>query len=380
MQAEHTAGKAAASDGFQVSGMNALVSALVHRYPRLWIRIGEAESRELSEAIAGVPVREPIYIAGLARAGSTILLELVAAAEGVVTHRYRDFPPVFIPYWWNRFVDKAQNRTLEATERPHGDRIRITPESPEAMEEPLWMAFFPSAHDPAVSHSLGDRHDHPEFERFYRDHIRKLLLVRGGTRYASKGNYNVTRLEYLLRIFPDARFVIPVREPASHIASLLRQHERFSKACTGNPRGLAHLRQVGHFEFGLDRRPINTGDGARTAEVVRLWRDGDELRGWARYWSQVYGYVAERLQANERLSEAALVVRYEDLCGSSETLVRKVLSHCRLAASEPVIEAFSRRLSPPDYYKSEFSDEELAVIRQETEATAARFGYVGSAR
>ena len=85
MKAEHTAGKAAASDGFQVSGMNALVSALVHRYPRLWIRIGEAESRELAGAIAGVPVREPIYIAGLARAGSTILLELVAAAEGVVT-------------------------------------------------------------------------------------------------------------------------------------------------------------------------------------------------------------------------------------------------------------------------------------------------------
>jgi hypothetical protein len=90
--------------------------------------------------------------------------------------------------------------------------------------------------------------------------------------------------------------------------------------------------------------------------------------------------VAERLQANERLSEAALVVRYEDLCSSSEMLVRKVLTHCRLAASEPVIEAFSRRLSPPDYYKNEFSDAELAVIRQETEATAARFGYVGSAR
>jgi len=57
-----------------------------------------------------------------------------------------------------------------------------------------------------------------------------------------------------------------------------------------------------------------------------------------------------------------------------------VLSHCRLAADEPVIEAFSRRLSPPDYYKSEFSEEDLAVIRQETESTAARFGYVGSAR
>jgi hypothetical protein len=45
-----------------------------------------------------------------------------------------------------------------------------------------------------------------------------------------------------------------------------------------------------------------------------------------------------------------------------------------------VIEAFSKRLSPPDYYRREFSDADLAVIRQETEATAARFGYVGSDR
>ena len=375
MQAEHTAGKAAASDGFQVSGINALVSALVHRYPRLWIRIGDAETRELSSVIADVPVREPIYIAGLARAGSTILLELVAATEGVITHRYRDFPPVFIPYWWNRFVDRAQSKVLEPKERPHGDRIRITPESPEAMEEPLWMAFFPSSHDPAVSQALDDWQNNPEFDRFYRDHIRKLLVVRGGTRYASKGNYNVTRLEYLLQIFPDARIVIPIREPVRHVASLLRQHERFSSACEGNPRGLAHLRQAGHFEFGLDRRPINTGDAAQTAAILGMWREGKEVRGWARYWSQVYGYVAERLQANPRLRQAALVVRYEDLCSSPETTVRSVLSHCRVVASEPLIEEFSKRLSAPDYYSWPFAGEELDVIRAETKATAARFGY-----
>ena len=354
--------------------MSALMSALVHRYPRLWIQIGDAESRALPN-LADVAVREPIYIAGLARAGSTILLELVASADRVVTHRYRDFPPVFIPYWWNRFVDRAQASALESKERAHGDRIRITPDSPEAMEEPLWMAFFPSSHDPAVSHSLGEQDHHPEFERFYRDHIRKLLVVRGGTRYASKGNYNVTRLEYLLRIFPDARIVIPIREPARHVASLLRQHERFSAACEGNPRGLAHLRQAGHFEFGLDRRPINTGDDVGTAEILRLWREGEEVRGWARYWSQVYGYVAERLQASETLRRAALVVRYEDLCDSPEATVRRVLTHSRVAAGESAIHAFTSRVSAPDYYSRQFTDEELAVIREETKATAARYGY-----
>ena len=364
-----------ADDGFQVSGMNALVSALVHHNPRLWVRIGDAESRALADALAATPLHEPIYIAGLARAGSTILLELIAAVEGVVTHRYRDFPPVFIPYWWNGFVDRAQARMPEPRERPHGDRIWITPESPEAMEEPLWMAFFPSSHDPTVSQSLDEHHHHQEFERFYRDHIRKLLLVRRGTRYACKGNYNISRLPYLLRIFPDARIVIPIRDPVSHVASLLRQHERFSTACTGNPRGLAHLRQTGHFEFGLDRRPINTGDAGQTAEIQRLWREGEELRGWARYWSQIYAHVAEQLQHNARLRQAALLVRYEDLCASADAVIRSVLQHCRLSADDAHVGAFTGRLSAPDYYTARFTDRELAVIREETARTAARFGY-----
>jgi hypothetical protein len=355
--------------------MDALVSALVHHNPRLWVRIGDAESRALSDALAATPLREPIYIAGLARAGSTILLELVASIEDVVTHRYRDFPPVFIPYWWNGFVDRTQAPSPAPKERPHGDRIWITPESPEAMEEPLWMAFFPSSHDPAVSQALDGQDRHHEFERFYRDHIRKLLLIRHGTRYASKGNYNITRLEYLLHVFPDARLVIPVRDPVSHVASLLRQHERFSAACRGNPRGLAHLRQTGHFEFGLDRRPINTGDSARTEQILRMWSEGQELRGWARYWNQIYDYVAGRLQCNERLREAALVVRYEELCGSSDTVVRNVLQHCRLDADESLIRSFTSRLSAPDYYTARFTDAELAVIHEETGSTAARFGY-----
>src|SRR3546814_14155500 len=87
----------------------------------------------------------------------------------------------------------------------------ITPDSPEAFEEVLWMAFFPDLHDPTASSVLDERTDNAAFESFYRDHIRKLLRVRGGRRYLSKGNYSVTRLEYLLKVFPDARFILPVQ-------------------------------------------------------------------------------------------------------------------------------------------------------------------------
>ena len=188
------------------------------------------------------------------------LLELLARHPDVVTHRYRDFPPVLVPWMWNRFLDHATRRDPEATERAHGDRIMITPESPEAFEEAVWMAFFADAHEPARSAVLDEGTRRPDFEEFYRNHVRKLLLLRGGRRYVAKGNYNVTRLGYLLKLFPDARFVIPVRDPLWHVASLMKQHQLFCREEEQNPRVLRHMRRSGHFEFGLGRRVINTGD------------------------------------------------------------------------------------------------------------------------
>src|SRR3546814_2623378 len=75
---------------------------------------------------------------------------------------------------------------------------------------------------PRRSNILDGEASHPGFEAFYRSHIRKLLLLRGGARYLAKGNYNILRLEYLLRLFPDARFVIRSEEHTSELQSLMR--------------------------------------------------------------------------------------------------------------------------------------------------------------
>jgi hypothetical protein len=208
-------------DGFQVARWVGALGGFISRRPRLWIALGNLETRLLSDEIGATDIVQPIYVSGVARAGSTILLETLARHQDLVSHRYRDYPPVFTPYWWNRLLERVPQREAPPTERTHRDGVAITPESPEAFEEVIWMAFFPDLHDPAGNAVLGSRTSHPAFEAFYRDHIRKLMLVRGGERYLSKGNYNVTRLEYLLKLFPDARFVIPVREPRATLGAVL---------------------------------------------------------------------------------------------------------------------------------------------------------------
>lgn len=362
-------------DGFQVATWIDALGGFISRHKRLWIRIGNIETKLLADELETIPIEQPIYVSGLARSGTTILLEILSQHQDVVTHQYKDYPPIFTPFFWNRLLERIPQRSIEPVERTHRDGIMVTPDSPEALEEPLWMAFFSGLHDPETSAVLDDRTANPEFELFYENHIRKLLRVRAGRRYLSKGNYNLTRLGYLLKLFPDARFVVPVREPSSHIASLMKQHKLFSEGQSRSPRAIEHLQRVGHFEFGLDRRPINAGDRSCIANIRALWECGKDVEAWSHYWNHIYGHVADRLDASAELRDAALIVRFEDLCRSPREILRTILEHCRLPASHPLVDQFSETIRFPTDCRSPFTQEELKIIDRETAATAQRFGY-----
>ncbi|MDF2096038.1 sulfotransferase family protein [Aquibaculum arenosum] len=362
-----------ADPGLHVPAWQDRLGGLVETRPRLWLGLGDWESRLLRERLEAVRIERPLYVTGLARSGSTILLELLARHPAVATHRYRDFPVLAAPWAWNWFVDRAGGKDGgPARERAHQDGIAVTAESPEAFEEPLWSAFFPQAHDPQQTSVLRAGDENPDFEAFYRDHLRKLLLLRGGERYLAKGNYNITRLGYLLRLFPDARFVVPIRAPLWHIASLMKQHRLFCAEEERNPRVLRHMRRSGHFEFGLDRRPINTGD-PRVAEVSALWDAGHEVEGWAHYWSLIYDHLAERLEEEPDLRAATLVLRYEDLCADPAGTMGRILEHCGLSPEDLPAQA-AERIQHPSYYRPDFTPGEAATIERLTADTAARFG------
>ena len=363
----------------EVAGWVDWLGGHIERHRNFWIRLGNLESRLLKDDLARVKIEAPIYVAGLARSGSTFLLEALAEHEDTVTHRYKDFPPVFTPYWWNRFLGFMPKKDTAPAERAHKDGIKITEDSPEAFEESLWMAFFPDLHDPKNSAMLGRDHDDAAFESFYKDHIRKLLAVRGGKRYLSKGNYNLTRLAFLQTMFDDARFVLPIREPAWHIASLMKQHRLFNDALADNRRALDHMRRVGHFEFGPDRRPINAGDDEAIRAIEELWAKGEEVEGQARYWAHLHGKITDQLEADPVLRDAVLIVAYEDLCSEPEAELRQLFEHCRLTISDDSVQALAGRVQFPAYYQPTFSDSERQMIDDITGPVIERMKALRSA-
>jgi hypothetical protein len=322
--------------------------------------------------IAQISIDRPIYICGLARSGSTILLEMLATHPEVVTHQYKDFPILHIPYWWNWFLERASRREAPAVPRAHQDRIMVTSASPEAMEEMLWMTFFPRIHDASVHQVLDETTTHGAFEQFYRDHIRKLLAVRGGTRYGAKNNYNISRLGYLHKLFPDARFVIPVRDPLGHIASLMKQHRLFCAMEEQEPKVLRYMQHVGHYEFGLDLRPITVASMDTVASVQALWQSDNAVQGWARYWALIYNHVCDLLEAHEHVRKNTIVVHYDDLCRWSKDTLQRLYTLCELDNDEACLALQAEKLSPPSYYAIPFTDEEKRTIAQETHQVHAR--------
>jgi len=332
----------------------------------LWRRLAALETAVVREEISSMSVDRPVYITALPRSGTTILTEMLAQHPALTSHRYSDFPNVWTPYWRNYLLGKTRQRTTEKTERAHGDRIRVNNDSPEAVEEVLWMHFFPSLHDAAAGQVLEGQPRNAGFDRFYTEHILKLLAVRGAERYLAKGNYNVTRILYLLALFPHARFLIPVRDPVHQVASLAKQHALFSQAGGADARIPRQLAMSGHFEFGPLRVPVNFGDSDATRAVIDCWRQGRDTEGWARYWAQTYGYVLDLLENHPEVREASLLLRYEDLCAHSASLIDAILAHCGLPLDgfAATRKEYIARLSPPDYYAAGFSEKELRLIGQ----------------
>jgi len=370
-----TAQSADPGAAFHVAGWMDRLGHIVCDRPAAMRAVARFESRLIEERLAEIPIEAPIWIAGLARSGSTVLLELLDDHPATATQRYRDFPPVLTPFFWNRLLDLMPLNQEAPAERAHRDRIMVTADSPEAFEEPVWMNFFPGLHDGMRSAVMTETGRHPEFEAFLKNHMRKIMLVRGGRRYLAKANYNATRLAYLLAIFPDARFLLPIRGPAAHVASLMKQQRLFCAGEADNPAARRHLARAGHFEFGLDRRPIHCGDEAVTTEIRSLWAAGREAEGWALQWAALYGAVADQLDANPALRSALLVVRYEDLCAEPVSTLGRILDHCGLDPSEDLLRKAQERLSAPSYYRPAFASALADRIRASTDAVALRFGY-----
>ena len=69
-----------------------------------------------------------IFVSGLARSGTTILLNALFKSKKFSSLSYKDMPFVLAPNFWSKF--SLSNNDSAMVERAHGDGIKVSTESP----------------------------------------------------------------------------------------------------------------------------------------------------------------------------------------------------------------------------------------------------------
>lgn len=350
-----------------------LLGSPLERWPAALKKLGNLETKLLEFDIEEIEIEKPVFICGLARSGTTITLEILNSATDFSAHCYSDFPFVHVNYFWNKLKIFFPS-TNKKVERAHKDRILVNSSSPEALEEILWISFFPQLHQSGAGDLLDESTENLGFEAFYRDHLKKLLALRGGKRYLTKNNYNLTRLQYLAKLFPDARFVVLVREPVSHVYSMLKQHRLITKVQQNDARACRYMRRHGHFEFGVDFRPIFFDSSETTARIQELWKEDDLVSAYATYWKDAHEYVLREIIGHPTLPQQVKTISYEALCDDSESVLRDLCEFCEIDSND-LIRVWAPKLDRPDYYQVDLTSSEVNTVNRETKSTFEKFGF-----
>jgi len=254
------------------------------------------------------PGRKNLFLAAVARSGSTALLNCLYESDAFASTCYRHMPFVMAPSL-SKLVDALSPGRVKASERRHGDGIRVDLDSPEALDGVFWSTCLErkdnriSPCDPGAE--LLDR---------YAMFIENLLLHEAKDRYLSKMNQRIEHLPDLVRYFEGSLFLLPFRDPLHQSASLLRQHRRF--ACLSSYEA-EYLHWLDHREFGAIHLEFFESS-QQAASLCAL----DSLDYWLEQWHRTYSYLSQLVDLNPRL----IPLCYEDLAASSDTWSK--LSKC----------------------------------------------------
>ena len=251
---------------------------------------------------ADISMQKHVFISGLARAGTTVLMRRFYDSHCFRSLTYQDMPFVLAPNLWKK-LSSISRREVEDVERSHGDGLLINFDSPESFDEVFWRIF--TCRQYIARESLRPHVPEDNLVHQYIRYVNAILSTESPRkRYLSKNNNNILRLGAIRQAFPNALILIPFRTPLQHAYSLLCQHRHYSERQAASKFELSYMTWLGHYEFGLGHRRFQLSEGTQNNYPP------DSLNYWLLLWCEVYSWL--------ELSKpkASFFVAYEDLCSN----------------------------------------------------------------
>jgi hypothetical protein len=258
-------------------------------------------------------------------------------------------PFVMAPILWSR-LSSAFRKRAEPRERAHGDGMQFSIESPEAFEEILWRAFWPEKYTDTGIALWGADDIKDEARAFFVEHMKKIIALRQPDRmrdgrYISKNNGNIARLDLIARMFPEAKILVPVRNPLEQAVSLLRQHRNFIVMHKNEPFIRRYMADLGHYEFGDLHRPI------AFSGIDKLLSNRNPLKidYWLAYWIAAFEYVLAR-------RDKVILISYEATCADGRGALANICAQLEIPEEGMLntVASIFKAPSPPRGDKIEF--------------------------
>jgi omega-hydroxy-beta-dihydromenaquinone-9 sulfotransferase len=306
------------------------------------------------------PIDRPIFVVGMPRSGTTLVLEALAARDDLAwfsrpMNRFPALPVLSVlerlaalhPYLrstaYRSDQQGAGGRALRRLER-----LRLGPT--EGI--PVWRRWFGAR----VSHEfmLGAEATEPERQRARRL-VAKLLRYQGKRRFVAKIT-GPGRIGYLSSLFGDCRFLHVIRDGRAVVNSLMR---------------FPAWRETFRFH-----KPA--WSGGLTEDDLATWRDcgSSPLALAAIEWRAV---VETTRREAARLGDGRYTeLRYEDFVADPHSGLDELTEFCGLAPAPAAHDFLDRRIRPRDMnyrWKHELGSEEIELLDRVAGELLIELGY-----
>lgn len=305
--------------------LNYLPYKIANQTKNLQKKVLEIEKILFNSKIKNINVKNPLYVCGLARSGTTIITHIINSTEKYGSALYRDMPFLFIPIFWKYFGFLFYKGTIKA-QRHHGDDIYNDPDSPDAFEEIIWSNYIKN-YEKNITQEINIKDISDDFVTQYLSFIKKILYLRNKKAYLAKGNYNIKRIKLIKQIIPGAKFIICIRDPIEQSISMTKTHLHFIKISKKDKFFDYQLDFMKHYEFGNNRKSYV--DENQVPINIR-----NNFRYYLDQWIIVNKYLLKYLKNNYNENDILILnhINFSDL--NKKKLIKNLSLFCELDENE----------------------------------------------
>ena len=293
-----------------------------------------------------------VIISGLARAGTTSLMNDISKISDFVSLNYANMPFLMCPNYWAK-IYKPKSKKLK--ERSHKDGIMIGLDSNEALEE---FFFKIKANDAYIKDSY--LAEYAISQEDYSDYLDYQSIIKLDNRkvYLAKNNNFILRYNSVREYNDDFIMVILFREPLTHASSLMEKHSEYKILQHEDPFVLEYMNFLGHHEFGENQKHF-----VFSKDEENIQSDKASLDYWLKIWINYYRHVLTIRHSN------TLLINYDSYCKNPKETIERILRKTGNLADLPDYEPFIKQRNAESDFSGDIYKTALGIYRQLSSAS-----------